>query len=86
MINNIEIAKSGNAKCNLCKKLIGKGIPRGLKTIESNMYRSERYFCYKCTLILINEGIKELKQLEVDLNQMIKDKNKEIIIDELENG
>ncbi len=86
MINEIEISKSDRAKCNRCRKLIGKGLPRGLKTIERGMYRSENYFCHKCTLQIIKEEIEQLKQLEVELNQMVKDKNKEVIIWELDNG
>ncbi len=86
MIADIEISKSDRAKCNRCGKLIGKGIPRGLERTDRIMNRSEKYFCHKCTLQRITEDIKGLKQLETDLNQMIKDKNKEIIIWELENG
>ncbi len=86
MITEIEESKSDRAKCNRCGKLIGKGIPRGLETIHRVMNRSERYFCHKCTLQIIKEDIEQLKQLEVDLTKMVKDKNKEIIIWELENG
>lgn len=82
-IDEIELAKSGRAKCNYCGRLIGKGTPRGLKTIHEGTYTSEKYFCYKCTLIVIDQEIKTQKQLKKELNQMIKKNQKALILMEL---
>lgn len=83
MIKGIEISKSDRSKCSYCGRLIGKGTPRGWERVQGGTYTSEKYFCYKCTLILIDEGIKSQQQLKKDLKNEIKRRQKEIILMEL---
>lgn len=82
-MNGIEISKSDRSKCNYCGRIIGKGTPRGWVTVHKGTYTSQKYFCYKCTSILIDEEIKSKLQLKKDLKQEIKMRQKEIILMEL---
>lgn len=83
MISEIEIAKSGNAKCKSCGKLIGKGTPRGVQSTKQSYGISYNYFDYKCTREMLKEQIKQTKELQKELNKLIKEKTKEIIVGEL---
>jgi len=83
MIDNIEISPSNRAECGDCRKKIGKGTPRGVRTESRGHYTSNYYYCHKCSLKRIEEDIKKSKKLKKDFNKMIKEKSKELILMEL---
>ena len=83
MINDIELAKSGSAKCKKCGKKIGLKTPRGIKWDTQSYGTSESYYCYKCTEENIDESISGLKDLKRRLKKMIKQNQQAIILQNL---
>jgi len=83
MIVGIELSKSDRARCNKCGKVIGKGTPRGFRDTSYKNYSSNRFYCYNCTLMRIEEGILYLKKLKIDFKKMIKKNQKAIILERL---
>lgn len=86
MINDIEIAKSGRAECSFCRKIIGKGTPRGIEDVKKSTYTGSKYYCHKCTLILIDEQMINLKKLKKDFKKLIKQNQKALILEKFKNG
>lgn len=92
MIEKLEIAKSDRSKCKWCGKKIGIGTPRGVESSYYNNHTEYVYCCYKC-LVSIKFDLDEAnlkmlfdktKELKEELNKMIKDNQKAIILDELQ--
>ena len=86
MIRYIETSKSDRAKCQMCEKTIGKETPRGVKTESGGMYVSNKYYCYKCSLLVIDETIQKQKSMKGKLIKKMNESKKAIILMELENG
>ena len=82
-ISEIEIAKSSNAGCKFCGKLMGKGTPRGIEYVKGGTYTSERYYCWKCTKIKLKEQIEYSKKLQKELTKSIIKNQKAILLHEL---
>ena len=78
MMDGVELAKSGRARCRECGKQIGKGIPRGYRFDKRNQVGHINY-CYKCSLRFIDLGMDILKDMKLNLKKLIKG-NKDAII------
>lgn len=77
MIERIEFAKSDRGRCTRCKKIIGKGTPRGISYYHYKDHWEHHYYFYKCSKI-------EIKELMTELNKSIKKSRKEIILMEMQ--
>lgn len=83
-INSIEISPSNRAICIFCKNKIGMGVPRGVVVTSNKSYGdSESFVCYKCSLKEIDLSIEHKIFLKKQLENLIKEKSKEIIAEEL---
>ena len=66
-ISEIERSKSNNSRCHSCDKRIGKNTLRG---VQKKLFNGIKPFmmrfvhCSDCTIILIDERIKELRTLK----------------------
>ncbi len=85
-ISQIEISPSDRAKCKRCSKKIGIGTPRGVATTKQSYGYSNYYYCYKCAELEIKDGIERLKDTDRDLKKLIKEKQKAIVLMELQDG
>ena len=84
MIEDIELARSGKAKCQGCGCKIGKGTPRRVEFTSQRYGHSQTYYCYKCVPLSIEKTIKYQKNIKKNFNKLIKKQTKEIIVMELE--
>ncbi len=82
MVSGIELSKSSRSKCNICKKQIGKGVPRGY-VYNPEHYGSQINLCYKCSLDTIGLKILKLRKIRIELKKMIKKNQKLIVLDNL---
>ena len=90
MLTEIEISPSDRATCGGCGKQIMKGTPRGVWDVIQlgRTYVSHRYYCYKCTGLILDNELKDkiyrTKELKRNLKKMINENKKPIILMELE--
>jgi hypothetical protein len=66
MIEEIEKAVSNRSSCTKCKKRIALGSLRGIEHERSFRYMSTNYFCSKCTKLILEQQLKDIKKM---LNQ-----------------
>lgn len=90
MIEEIEIAPSGRAKCRWCNNLIGKGTPRGIESEYHNNHSEQHYFCYKCIPKKIESDIdscqrmiRRLRNFLDELENKIKENSQAIVLNEI---
>ena len=73
MIKKIEKAKSSRSSCSQCKEKILMGEPRGIKpSITSafgKTYKSNSFYCKKCTIVELKKSQELIKRLLVQVNQ-----------------
>ena len=77
MIDKIELSISSRARCNRCNKRIMKEMPRGQTPFG-------RFLCNRCSQKELREQLTETKELIKQLSALIKEKQKELILEELE--
>ena len=66
MIKKIEKAKSGRSNCADCKEKIAqgdwRGIEEGLTAMYGKTYKSNKFYCKRCSIKKINEAIVLMNQ------------------------
>ncbi len=68
MINGLENAPTGRAKCVRCHNLIPQGELRGTEYNEE--FHTNRYYCKHCAYIKIGEDIANLTKLKQELEMV----------------
>ena len=74
-ISEIERSKSNNSRCHSCGKRIGKNTLRG---IQAKLYNGKKPYmmrfvhCSDCTIILLNERLKQVRLLR----KLLKDRKR----------
>jgi hypothetical protein len=62
MIESFQISPTSRSSCVGCKKKIEKGEARGKENYTFGRYNSHRYYCLKCSKIIIEDFLKEAGQ------------------------
>lgn len=88
MLTEFELSPTSRAKCKKCHVKIGKGEPRGMQTLYGSDYTGYGFYCHKCTKVIIELGIKEMRKARIEFNKMVKKAIPLLIVKELskENG
>jgi len=62
-VDYIEKSPTSRAKCRSCGNVINSGEWRGVEFYDNNYYTNKRYYCRKCTEIILRRRVKDVSQM-----------------------